>query len=197
MAYYDEDFVRRVQLVKVLQTKTHLPLRAIRETLNGMPGAADVDPERLAELTRTIADTVRMASERDTPRAELIESTDVTPADLDGLTRTGLLEPIRRNGQVLYSPLDVRIALAFARIRQAGAIAGRNVGPVVRAYKTHLNEIARVEALQALRPLRSIARSDLEDYTRRTTEATDELIAALHRKALVRALSELMNSQER
>lgn len=198
MAYYDEDFVRRAQLVKALQAKTHLPLAEIREMLNGMPDDAvgAVDPARLVDLTRQIADTVRMASERDVPRAELLATTDVTAGDLDGLARASLIEPIRRGGAPHYSPLDVRIALAFARIRQAGAIDGRNVGHVVRAYRKHLTELARVEAREALRTFRSLTTQDVVDYTRRVTEASDEVIAALHRKALVKALSELTRTAE-
>lgn len=199
-AYYTEEFVNRALLVKTLQAKTHLPLAAIREMLNGIPNgvAGSIDPERLTGVTRTIADALRLASEREIPRGELLRDTPIAERDLDGLARAGLIEPLRRGGRILYSPLDVRIALAFARIREAGATAERGfVGSpeVFRAFRTHLTELARVEAKEAVRLLKSLASNvDLAGFTQRTAEAADELIAALHRKALVKAMSELTKS---
>ena len=105
-AWYDEDFVRRAQLVKTLQEKTHMPLASIRDTLNGMPNAAvdTIDPERFTGVTRAIADGLRLASERELSRAELIERSGLKPAMLDGLAAGGLIEPIERAGRVVYSP---------------------------------------------------------------------------------------------
>jgi len=122
-ALYDEDFVRRAQLVKTLQEKTHMPLASIRETLNGMPDAAvdTIDPDRFTGVTRTIADSLRLASERELSRAELIERSGLRPAILDGLAAGGLIEAIDKSGRTVYSPLDARIVLAFVGILEAGA----------------------------------------------------------------------------
>jgi DNA-binding transcriptional MerR regulator len=196
-AVYDEEFVGRALLIKTLQAKTHLPLAAIREMLNGLPDgvAATIDPDQLAGVTRTIADTLRLSSERDVSREELLRGLPVGEKDLEGLARAGLIEPARRRGKTFLSPLDARIVLAFARIRGAGATAERGfVGSpqVFAAYRKHLNALARVEAAEAARLAKSLAGDrDLAEFTRRAAEAADELIAALHRKALVKAMSAL------
>ncbi|MGZ4103748.1 MAG: MerR family transcriptional regulator [Actinomycetota bacterium] len=195
-AWYDEDFVRRAQLVKTLQEKTHMPLSSIRETLNGMPNAAvdTIDPDRFTGVTRTIADSLRLASERELSRAELLERSGLRPAMLDGLAAAGLIEPTERNGRAVYSPLDARIVLAFVRILEAGATPERGfVGSaqIVEAYRTHLTELARVEAREMVRMMRPLAEIDLEKFVQQTAEPLGEMIAALHRKALVRAVTDI------
>ena len=198
-AFYDEDFVRRAQLVKTLQEKTHMPLASIRETLNGMPNAAvdTIDPERFTGVTRTIADSLRLASERELSRAELIERSGLRPAILDGLAAGGLIEEIERGGRVVYSPLDARIVLAFVRILEAGATPERGFTgstEILDAYRTHLTELARVEAREMVRMMRPLTEINLEEFVEQTAEPLGEMIAALHRKALVQAVTDITSN---
>jgi DNA-binding transcriptional MerR regulator len=198
-AFYDEDFVRRAQLVKTLQEKTHMPLASIRETLNGMPDAAveTIDPERFTGVTRTIADSLRLASERELSRAELIERSGLRPAILDGLAAGGLIEPIERGTRVVYSPLDARIVLAFVRILEAGATPERGFtgsAEILDAYRTHLTELARVEAREMVRMMRPLTEINLEEFVAQTAEPLGEMVAALHRKALVQAVTEITSN---
>jgi DNA-binding transcriptional MerR regulator len=184
-ALYDEGFVRRAQLIKTLQQKTHLPLAAIRETLEGTPSVATVDPDRFVNVTRTIADELRLASERATPRKELLATTGLRPAELDGMALVGLVEP---DGD-LYPPVEVRIVHALLRLRDAGATPERGfVGSpsLLKAYRTHM------------RMLKPLAEIDLDPFVDRMLEPLGDLISALHRKALVHAVTELtQNGGER
>jgi DNA-binding transcriptional MerR regulator len=193
-AFYDEDFVRRAQLVKTLQEKTHMPLASIRETLNSMPDAAidRIDPDRFTGVTRTIADSLRLASERELSRAELIERSGLSALELNGMAAVGLIDPIERNSRTSYSPLDARIVLAFARIREAGATPERGFGSspeIVEAYREHLGALARVEVKLMVRMMRSLTEVDLDEFVEQTAEPLGDLIAALHRKALVQAVT--------
>jgi DNA-binding transcriptional MerR regulator len=200
-ALYDEDFVRRAQLVKTLQEKTHMPLASIRETLNGMPDAAveTIDPERFTGVTRTIADSLRLASERELSRAELIERSGLRPAILDGLAAGGLIEPIERGARTMYSPLDARIVLAFVRILEAGATPERGFTgspEILDAYRTHLTELARVEAREMVRMMRPLTEINLEEFVAQTAEPLGEMVAALHRKALVKAVVDITTNAD-
>jgi len=196
-AWYDEDFVRRAQLVKTLQEKTHMPLASIRDTLNGMPNAAvdTIDPDRFTGVTRTIADSLRLASERELSRAELIERSGLSPAILDGLATAGLIAPVERAGRVVYSPLDARIVLAFVRILEAGATPERGFtgsAEILEAYRTHLADLARVEAREMVRMMRPLTEiGGLEEFLAKVADPLGEMIAAMHRKALVQAVGEV------
>lgn len=198
-ATYTEEFVRRAQLVKALQENTHLPLAKIRETLDGVPAGTEtsIDPERFAGVTRIIADSLRLSSESEIGRDELLAMTGLKPFELDALAAARLVDSTERNGAVLYSPLDARIVMAFARIRDAGATAERGFigGPeIVRAYRRHLTEIARTEAAEMVRMAEALTEIDMYDFMEKTSEPLGDLVAALHRKALVKAVTELLGN---
>jgi len=193
-AFYDEAFVRRVHLIKTLVERTHLPLAAIRETIEHTPDSslASIDVDRFAQITRTIAENLRMASGKPLARKELLESAGLRPGELDGLKAVGLVEP--DNGH--YSPLDARIALAYARIRDAGITGATGGTEIVDAYRKHLTALAREEAREMVRRLTTLQELDLATFIQRTAEPLGELVAALHQKALVAALTDMLGTKE-
>lgn len=195
-ALYDEDFVQRARLIKALQQKTHLPLAAIRKTLAGMPDGAveTIDIDRFTGVTHQIAHQLRLTSEHELTRAELAMASGFTPEEIDGLAMVGLIEP-DEDGR--FSPLDARIALAIAGIRRAGATVERGFGgsaQIIQAYRTHLSALARTEAKEMVRMMRSLAQIDVEDFVGRILDPLGDLVSAMHRKALVQAVSELTNN---
>lgn len=199
-ALYDEEFVRRAQLVKALQEKAHMPLAVIRETLNGISGPAveTIDIERFTDITRTVAEGLRLATEQPMAEEELIRVTGLGAGELAALRRAQLLGATERDGTRLYDPLDVRIAMAMARIRGAGATMERGFAgtpQIVKAYRTHLTDLARVEAREMVRMMRRLAEFDVETFIERTAEPLGDLVAALHRKALVQAIGELLDDE--
>lgn len=190
-ALYDEEFVRRVELVKALQ-RTHLPLAAIRETLAALPdGSVDpTDVERFVDIARRVADTLRLSSERPIARGELLEASGLSAPELIGLERVGLIES--SGGR--YPALDARIALAFGRLRAAGITVEPGYLEVVAAYRKHLAAIARAEARHLARTMRALANVDVDAHITRTAGPVGDLIAALHRKALSNAVTELIEN---
>lgn len=195
-ALYDEEFVRRAELVKALQERTHMPLASIREALNELPegAAVSVDPERFTVVTRAVSDTLRLASEQELSKRELAARTGLKPQQIDALAAAKLIEPIQKGRETRYSPLDVQIVLAYSRIAAAGASADRGFGgssQIVKAYRTYLTELARVEAKEMLRMMPALAEIDADAFVREVSEPLGEFIAALHRKALVRAIAEI------
>lgn len=193
-AVYDEDFVRRALLVKTLQGKTHMPLAQIRETLNGMSDEAveTLDPERFSSMTRTIADSLRLASEMPMRRADLLEMADLKPIELKGMAAAGLIDDADP-----VSPLDVRIVLAVQRIRRAGAtVEAGFLGSeqIAKAYRKHLTELAKTEAREMVRLLRPLATIDLDTFIEQTLEPLGDLVAAVHRKALMAEVLELLQN---
>jgi hypothetical protein len=94
----------------------------------------------------------------------------------------------------MYSPLDARIVLAFVRILEAGATPERGFTgspEILDAYRTHLTELARVEAREMVRMMRPLTEINLEEFVAQTAEPLGEMVAALHRKALVKAVVDI------
>ena len=195
-AFYDEEFVRRARLVKALQEKTHLPLAAIRKTLAGMPNGAveTIDLDRFTGVTHQIANQLRLTSEQDLSPAELSKATGLSVDELNGLAVVKLIEANERGR---FSPLDARIAIAIAAIRGAGATVERGFtgsAQIIDAYRKHLSELARTEAKEMVRMMRSLAEIDLANFVEAILDPLGDLVSALHRKALVHAVSELTNN---
>src|SRR5439155_881746 len=81
----------------------------------------------------------------------------------------------------------------LARIRDAGATPERGFAgstQIVAAYRKHLTELAKVEAREMVRVMRSLTQLDLEEFLEKISDPLGDLVAALHRKALVQAISE-------
>ena len=194
-ALYDEEFVRRASLIKSLQEKTHMPLASIRETLNGMPEDAvdSIDVDRLAGVTRTISESLRLASNRELSRTELSARTGFKPSELDALASDGFLDPIERGGKTFYTSVDARIALALSAFRSGGVTPQRGfVGSpqIVKAYRKYLTELAKVEAREMVRLMGSLADVNVEELVQIITEPLGVLVAAMHHKALVEQVGE-------
>jgi len=201
-AIYDEDFVRRAQLIKALQKKAHMPLAVIKETLDAMPEDAvdSIDIERFTGITRTVAEGLRLASEQPMTEDELVSRTGLSSDELKALRRVKLLDASDLDGMRVYSPLDVRIAMAMASIRGAGATLERGFAgspQIIRAYRQHLTDLARVEAREMVRMMRRLAEFDMEEFIQHAAEPLGALVAALHQKALVDAITELTQNDKR
>lgn len=198
-ALYDEDFVRRAHLVKALQEKTHMPLASIRDALKDVPPDAveTIDLARFTTVTRAVTDTLRLASEQELTKEELAKQSSLSTAQIDGLARAHLIDPIQRGKQMRYSPLDAQVVMAYARIAAAGASTERGFGgssQIVKAYRRYLTELARVEAKEMLRLMPALAEMDAHEFVQQVEGPLGEFIAALHRKALAQAIVELSNN---
>jgi DNA-binding transcriptional MerR regulator len=113
MAYYPEEFVTRLRLIKRLQEERFMPLRVIREVVADDPGRA----ARLIELEDRIIERAVEAGERGrVSRARVRETYDVPQNVLDRLEELGILTPSARG----YDPDDVAIIEAISRFRAGG-----------------------------------------------------------------------------
>jgi len=194
-ALYDEDFVRRAALVRTMQAKTHLPLAEIRLMLKGMSASAieSIEPEDVAGVAGRIAESLRFSSEAPVRRAEVLRLTGMRPAELDAFAQLGVVEPRGDD----YAPLDVRVLVSIARLREATAEVEGFVAreKILRAFVKNLGALARTEAQEMVRALRPLAEVDLDTFVGRTAAPLDDLVAALHRKALIRAVTELQEAE--
>src|SRR3954453_4144390 len=90
MAYYPEEFVERIRLIKRLQEDRFMPLRLIREVMADEPERA----ARLIELEDRILERAIEASETGRiSRARVRETYDLPQNVLDRLEKLGVLTP--------------------------------------------------------------------------------------------------------
>lgn len=161
MAYYPPEFVDRIKLIKRLQEERYLPLKAIKDVLDGM------------ERSRTSA-------------AEVRKRYGVPKEVLDRLAELEVLTPNSRG----YSPSDVTIIEAISRFRAGGydEQIGFTVYDTLR-YKSALEELVRQEVDVVMERLAGeVPPERVVEMLEAGAQPLKDLIAALHTKLMVAEL---------
>jgi DNA-binding transcriptional MerR regulator len=180
MAYYPEQFVERIRLIKQLQEERFMPLRLIKSML-------DDEPERaraLIELEDRILEHALKGEGRTRVSAPDVRRRYEIPQEvLDRLAELEVLTPSSRG----YSTSDVRIIEAISRFRAGGYSEkiGFTVYDTVR-YKRALEELVKEEVRVLTERLAGEKTpEEVIELLEAGAEPLRELIAALHTKLLV------------
>ncbi|MGN6170987.1 MAG: MerR family transcriptional regulator [Solirubrobacteraceae bacterium] len=183
MAYYPEQFIERVRLIKRLQEERFMPLRVIREVIGKDPGRA----ARLIELEDRILERAIEARERGRVSRASVRSTYKLPQNvLERLEQLGILTPNGRG----YDADDVSIIEAISRFRAGGyeEVLGFTVYDTLR-YRDALGPLVEEEVgvlLERLAGSVDVERA-LEIIASGAAPLRD-LIGAMHSKLLLSAL---------
>jgi DNA-binding transcriptional MerR regulator len=190
MAYYPAEFVERIRLIKQLQEERYMPLKVIRDLLQE-------DPERaraLIELGDRIIERV-VAGESERISAAEVRSRYGVPQDaLDRLAELEVLSP----GKKGYSPSDVRIVEAISRFRAGGydERIGFTVYDTLR-YRDSMSDLVKQEVDVLMERLAGEMDPDRAiELIEAGTQPLNDLIAAMHTKALVAELERRRGSDE-
>ena len=182
MAYYPADFVERIRMIKQLQEERYMPLRVIKDLL-------EEDPDRaraLIELGDRLLEHALAGESERVSAAEVRRRYDVPKDVLDRLAELEVLTPDRRG----YSPSDVRIIEAISRFRAGGyeERIGFTVYDTLR-YKESMADLVRQEVDVLMERL--AGEMDPDEAMRLIgagTQPLNDLLAAMHTKALVAEL---------
>jgi DNA-binding transcriptional MerR regulator len=184
MAYYPEEFVDRIRLIKQLQEERFMPLRLIKSML-------DDEPERaraLIELEDRILEHALKGEEQTrVSAAEVRRRYEIPQEVLDRLAELEVLTPSSRG----YSASDLRIIEAISRFRAGGYSEriGFTVYDTVR-YKRAMEELVKEEVRVLTERLAGEkSPEEVVELLEAGVEPLRELIAALHTKLLVAELT--------
>jgi DNA-binding transcriptional MerR regulator len=182
MAYYPAEFVDRIRMIKQLQEERYMPLRVIKDLL-------DEDPNRARALIelgdRLLEHALASESER-VSAAKARRRYDVPQDVLDRLAELEVLTPDGKG----YSPSDVRIIEAISRFRAGGyeERIGFTVYDTLR-YKRSMADLVRQEVDVLMERLAGEMDPDeAMALIEAGTQPLNDLIAAMHTKALVAEL---------
>ena len=179
MAYYPPEFVDRIRLIKQLQEERFMPLRAIKQVIDGDPART----RALVELEDRILERAAAREESRVSAAELERRYDVPREVLDRLAELEVLTPTTRG----YSPSDIRIVEAISRFRAGGydERIGFTVYDTLR-YKRALEALVEEEVEVLMERLAGEMDTDRAvELIADGAEPLQDLIAALHQKLLV------------
>jgi len=183
MAYYPEDFVQRIQLIKRLQEERFMPLRVIRDMVAQ-------DPERAARLIeledRILERAIEARESGRVSRANVRETYDMPDNVLDRLDELGVLTPNARG----YDADDVAIIAAISRFRAGGyeQSIGFTVYDTLR-YREALAPLVQEEVTLLLNRLAGEVEVERAvQIISSGAEPLRELIGAMHSKLLLAEL---------
>ncbi len=182
MAYYPPEFVGRIRLIKQLQEDRFMPLKVIKSVLED-------DPERaraLVELEDRILERALADDGARVSAAELRRRCDLPQEVLDRLGELEVLSPSSRG----YGRRDVQIVEAISHFRAGGydERIGFTVYDTLR-YKAALEQLVKEEVQVLMDRLAGEMDPDrAAEIIAAGAEPLNELMAALHQKALIAEL---------
>jgi DNA-binding transcriptional MerR regulator len=183
MAYYPEQFVERIQLIKRLQEERFMPLRVIREVMAS-------DPERAARLIELEDKILELAiSQRESARVSRAKARDAYDVPQNVLERLEELEVLTPNARG-YDADDIAIIEAISRFRAGGyeEAIGFTVYDTLR-YREALAPLVADEVRVLLdRIAGNVEVERAVEIIASGVEPLRDLVGAMHSKLLLEAL---------
>jgi DNA-binding transcriptional MerR regulator len=165
VAWYDESFVSRINLIKELQGKRFLPLHVIRAIVGVEAAPSRDEVQTLLELDGKLFPAVDGTANPSPERlVDVVKRTGLTMKEVRDCIAVGLIETSRRNKEEWLDDINVRILEILAKLRAAGFTEER--GFVAEHYRLYVDFIAW------------LAREELRIFTGGTTgkASNEELV---------------------
>jgi DNA-binding transcriptional MerR regulator len=189
MAYYDAAIVPRIRTIKELQRTRFLPLRVIKELLDGSGPGAGIDPE--AAITRVLQD---MAPSRSKTRNELIEE-GMPASELDWFQDLGIVSPTGQGEDQSYVGDDLELVETLNEARLAGITRDMLPPTILEPYVRSIHELVRTEVRMFREGVVPVAGDNLPALAEAATVLSERLVVLLRRKMLVPTLREVLSEE--
>ena len=184
IAYYSQDHLLVLNVIKELKEQQNLPLEVIKQLLEIRAQHGDVQMN-LALKQRLLRPLTSGGAEVQLSKEALMQQTGATEARIDELTSQGLLFPAQIKGQPVFSGDDVLLLQLYDGLEQLGL-------PIAlpALIRFQLRQLVRSEIAAFEQHLQPGRRKDAHpsEQQRRQFETmltlTDTLISVLHRKLL-------------
>jgi DNA-binding transcriptional MerR regulator len=123
MAWYTDEHIERLRLIKKLQHEQFLPLKAIKALFDGEDGVFSPRQHAfLAGVKERLAESLKTSDDRSptlTPD-EVAERTGIDAEDVERAFELGLVGGARSNGALRIAAADVWIFEVFGKVRALG-----------------------------------------------------------------------------
>lgn len=192
MAYYGEEHVERLRLIRQLQER-HLPLASIKRLLDRGVGADDVEVLLAARLAPELREGEEALAISDLREASLLDR-----AELEQLRELGLLGRPGAEGWS-YAPDDLRLVRCLSEMRTLGLTPERGFDlELLGLYLGTLERLVRDEIGAVLeRAGGDLGRAEIAQHAPQLVARVNELIALLHARVLQRAAQDLRSALQR
>ncbi len=186
MAYYDAAIIPRIRTIKELQRTRFLPLRVIKELLDGTSADGALDPE--AAISRVLED---MAPSLTKTRQQLVEE-GLPASELDWFQELGIVSPRGTSEAPFFSGDDLELLETLNDARKAGITRDMLPPTILEPYVRTIHELVRTEVRMFREGILPSAGDDLPALAEAATVLSERLVVLLRRKMLVPTLREVL-----
>ncbi len=194
MAYYSQEHVRRIELIRKLQEERFLPLKAIKALFDEQETSFTPSQRGFLRTLRSsiledeVTEVQSFASADD-----LASRFDIEPRDIEELISEGLIHPQSADGEGLrLRPTDLEWIEILANLRQVGLTRelGFQVGDL-RGFGDSMNALIRWEVDLITKRLSILNADDAGQRIRHALPVVHQLIAHIHQSKIEDLLSAL------
>ncbi len=187
MAWYSEETVDRVLLIRELQDRAFMPLKAIAEVFE-----RTTDPAEIRRYLGRPRPTDGNGNGH-VPASEFSGEDQMTQVELDRLAVIGMIEPSEIDGVVVYRRLDAQLLQVLLRMRGLGLTPDRGYTVEQLAlYTAPLEQLVRAEVALAWQGLVGrVSPSDLQTVAQEIMSSATDLVAVIHEKLVEKVLAEM------
>ena len=184
VAYYIQEHLLVLSLIKELKEQQNLPLEVIKQLLEIRAQYGDVQMN-LALKQRLLRPLTSASPQVQLSKEELIRQSGASPERIDELAQQGLLFPVQAEGDTVFTGDDVLLLQIYERLEYLGL-------PIAlpSMIRFHLRQLVRSELAaleQYVHPRWREESLSLEQQTQQfeaILTLTDTLISVIHRKLL-------------
>ena len=189
MAYYTQEHVDAIRLVKELQAKRFLPLSVIRQMVRGEQGGMSMDEVRtLVEINGPLFQNLSQdLPERLLTGQQLSKKTGISLEDIQNMERVGVLHPLRKGRRKYYDHDDIRFLECGLRLREIGFT--EELGFNVEIMRFHLELMQRMVDEEAkVLANRLTGKVEIEEIVRLVEEGIpllNTMIGLIHKRLII------------
>ncbi len=188
MAWYDPAIIPRIQAIKELQKTRFLPLKMIRDLLDGAQ-SSPTDQTTMDAISRVLNELAPPGQMR---REQVLEM-GVSADDLDWMITHEFVSPQSdSSGERFFEHDDLALLQIIGRIRREGVPEDVLPLNVLLDYREHLQTLARFELALFRDQIAPHTPNPLSDVAEGILATSEQLVVHLRRRALLPMLATLV-----
>ncbi len=180
IAYFDEAEVQRVQQIKDLQQNGHLPLRVIKDALDGKPAL-----DRVIESIHGVLDA---RDRKEARTAKSLVAQGVSREELGWLEGIGAIRTVDVDGEPGYGGDDLELLRTLRSARKAGLTPEMLPLSIVADYVRAIQNLVRVELTMFEQGVVPRAGDNLAVVAEAATHLSERLVVLIRRRLILPTL---------
>tara|TARA_B100000579_G_C22633944_1_gene758068 strand:+ start:170 stop:901 length:732 start_codon:yes stop_codon:yes gene_type:complete len=190
MAYYDASIIPRIEAIKELQRTRFLPLKVIKDILEGAEAAPDdrTTVEVIAKVIKEVSPSTKQTREQ-------VLQMGIDQGELSWLEKKGFLSPTRESGETVYRGDDLSMIQVVCEARASGIT--KNMVPIesLAKYRVWVSQLVKNELKLFREDMMPLAGEELASVAEASMKMSERLVAVLRRRAMIQTMAEILQEE--